>query len=54
MTPHGFINDTDKALKDYKDSHAKEWSRILGGGDFSIVEEVDTFEAPEIYTQEPE
>jgi hypothetical protein len=54
MTPHGFIDDTDKALKDYKDSHAKEWSRILGGGDFSIVEEVDTFEAPEIYTQEPE
>lgn len=54
MTPHGFIDDTDKALKDYKDSHSKEWSRILGGGDFSIVEEVDTFEAPEIYTQEPE
>jgi hypothetical protein len=54
MTPHGFIDDTDKALKDYKDSHAKEWSRILGGGDFAIVEEVDTFEPAEIYTQEPE
>jgi hypothetical protein len=54
MTPHGFIDDTDKALKDYKDSHAKEWSRILGGGDFSIVEEVDTFEPAEVYTQEPE
>ena len=54
MTPHGFIDDTDKALKDYKDSHAKEWSRILGGGDFAIVEEVDTFEPAEVYTQEPE
>ena len=54
MTPHGFIDDTDKALKDYKDSHAKEWSRILGGGDFAIVEEVDTFEPAETYVQEPE
>jgi hypothetical protein len=54
MTPHGFIDDTDKALKEYKDSHAKEWSKILGGGDFAIVEEVDTFEPAEIYTQEPE
>jgi hypothetical protein len=54
MTPHGFIDDTDKALKDYKDSHAKEWSKILGGGDFAIVEEVDTFEPAEAYVQEPE
>jgi hypothetical protein len=28
--------------------------RILGGGDFAIVEEVDTFEPAEAYTQEPE
>jgi hypothetical protein len=54
MTPHGFIDDTDKALKEYKDSHAKEWSKILGGGDFAIVEEVDTFEPAETYVQEPE
>jgi hypothetical protein len=54
MTPHGFIDDTDKALKEYKDSHAKEWSQILGGGDFAIVEEVDTFEPAETYVQEPE
>jgi hypothetical protein len=53
MTPHGFIDDTDKALKDYKDSR-KEWSRNLGGGDFAIVEEVDTFEPAEAYVQEPE
>jgi hypothetical protein len=54
MTPHGFIDDTDKALKEYKDAHAKEWSKILGGGDFAIVEEVDTFEPAETYAQEPE
>jgi hypothetical protein len=54
MTPHGFIEDTDKELKKYKDDHATEWSAILGGGDFAIVEEVDTFEPAETYVQEPE
>jgi len=54
MTPHGFIDDTDKALKDYKDDHAKEWSAILGGGNFDIIEEVDSFEPAQEYAQEPE
>jgi hypothetical protein len=39
MTPHGFIEDNDKALKDYKDEHATEWSKMLGGMDFDIFEE---------------
>ena len=54
MTPHGFINDTDKSLKDYKDAHAKEWAHILGGGDFQIVEEVDHYEPQQEYANEPD
>jgi hypothetical protein len=39
MTPHGFILDEDKDLKNYKAAHAAEWAAILGGGDFEIVVE---------------
>jgi hypothetical protein len=39
MTPHGFINDTEKELKSYKDAHAKEWMKILGSLDFDVFEE---------------
>ncbi len=54
MTPHGFINDTEKDLKKYKDDHTKEWSKILGGGDFDIIEEVYEEPQPEVFTeQEP-
>ncbi|MDB2615141.1 hypothetical protein N9Y87_03665 [Planktomarina temperata] len=54
MTPHGFINDTEKDLKKYKDDHTTEWSKILGGGDFDIIEEVYEEPQPEIFTeQEP-
>ena len=54
MTPHGFINDTDKALKTYKDAHASEWMKVLGGMDFDIFEEQDSFEPENIFTQEPD
>jgi len=54
MTPHGFINDSDKEIKSYKDAHAAEWSAILGGIDFDIFEEEDTFEATNIFSQEPD
>ena len=37
MTSHGFILEED--INDYKKDHAKEWSEILGGYDFDIVEE---------------
>ena len=54
MTPHGFINDSDKEIKSYKDEHAKEWGKILGGMDFDIVEENDTFIDATEYTNEPD
>ena len=54
MTPHGFINDTDKELKTYKDAHASEWMKVLGGMDFDIFEENDSFESENIFTQEPD
>jgi len=39
MTPHGFINDDEKELKNYKDARKEDWAKILGGTDFSVVEE---------------
>ena len=39
MTNHGFIEDTDKDKNTYKKEHADEWSKILGGGKFEIVED---------------
>ena len=54
MTPHGFIEDTEKDLKKYKDDHTAEWSKILGGGDFDIIEEIYEEPQPEMFTeQEP-
>ena len=54
MTPHGFINDNDKELKDYKTENADAWKRILGGGDFQIVEEDHEYNDTSFYTEEPE
>tara|TARA_R110002073_G_scaffold224447_2_gene384695 strand:- start:647 stop:1402 length:756 start_codon:yes stop_codon:yes gene_type:complete len=54
MTPHGFIEDTEKDLKKYKDDHTAEWSKILGGGDFDIIEEVYEEPLPQVFIeQEP-
>jgi hypothetical protein len=54
MTPHGFITDDEKSLKNYKDAHSQEWAEILGGGKFDIVEELDTVDSAVTYDQEPE
>ena len=54
MTPHGFINDTDKELKAYKDAHAKEWMKVLGSMDFDVYEEEEGFEGNDIFENEPE
>ena len=54
MTPHGFIEDSDKALKAYKNDHATEWAAILGGGNFDIIEEADEVTSEVTYTQEPD
>jgi RecA/RadA recombinase len=53
MTPHGFIQDNDKDLKSYKESHTKEWQEILGGKDFNIIEEETTNINAESFTSEP-
>ena len=54
MTPHGFIVDEEKALKKYKDEHSDEWSRILGGGDFDVIEEKDEPESTNFFENEPD
>ena len=54
MTPHGFINDDDKELKAYKDQNAKAWKDILGGTDFTIVEEEQAYNDITTYTDEPQ
>ncbi|MFZ9302933.1 MAG: hypothetical protein ACO239_06150 [Sediminibacterium sp.] len=54
MTPHGFIMDDDKAIKEYKNMYAEEWARILGGGDFSIIEENEEASIVSQFEQEPE
>jgi len=54
MTPHGFINDSDKEIKSYKDEHASEWMKVLGGMDFDIFEEDETFETLNVFEQEPD
>jgi len=54
MTPHGFVQDSDKDIKAYKDDHAAEWSKILGGMDFDIFEEEETFEPMNTFAVEPD
>ena len=54
MTPHGFINDNDKELKEYKNENAQAWKDILGGADFTIVEEEQAYNDITTYTEEPQ
>ena len=54
MTPHGFINDNDKELKEYKNANAQAWKDILGGEDFTIVEEEQAYNDITTYTEEPQ
>lgn len=54
MTPHGFLNDDEKEIKKYKDAHAKEWSAILGGTDFDVVEENFENASSDFFHNEPE
>lgn len=53
MTPHGFINDDPNELKKYKDQYATEWSKVLGGMDFKVIEENEEVQ-PAPLSQEPE
>ena len=54
MTPHGFINDNDRELKEYKDARKEDWKQILGGGDFRVVEEDQSYTDITSHTNEPE
>jgi hypothetical protein len=54
MTPHGFINDDEKELKAYKNQYSKEWSKVLGGEDFQVVEEGEEIQDISHFEVEPE
>jgi len=55
MTPHGFIQDSSNSIQKYKEEHSKNWASILGGEDFSIVEEDEQEDVSQImYDKEPE
>jgi len=54
MTPHGFINDDPNELKDYKNAHAADWSKVLGGMDFDVVEENEEVQDISHFEKEPE
>jgi hypothetical protein len=54
MTPHGFITDTDKDLKKYKESQKEEWEKVLGGIDFNIIEENSDTSQITSFISEPE
>jgi hypothetical protein len=54
MTPHGFINDDEKELKAYKNKYAHEWSKILGGTDFQVIEEGEEVQDFSYFEKEPE
>jgi len=54
MTPHGFIEDDPKQLKTYKDAHAKDWAKVLGGTDFQVVEEDQEVNDISQFEKEPE
>ena len=54
MTPHGFINDNDRELKGYKDARKDDWAAILGGGDFRVVEEDQSYTDITSFGEEPQ
>ncbi len=54
MTPHGFINDDDKEIKAYKNSHAEAWREVLGGVDFDIIEEDQEIQDISHFAKEPD
>ena len=54
MTPHGFINDNDRELKSYKEDRKEDWAKILGGGDFRVVEEDQAYLDVSSFGEEPQ
>ena len=54
MTPHGFINDSDKEIKAYKERQAESWRAVLGGIDFDIIEEDQEVQDISHFEKEPD
>jgi len=54
VTPHGFILDDDKSLKNYKSEQSEAWKKILGGGDFIIAEEDQSYDDITSHVDEPQ
>ena len=54
MTPHGFILDNDRDLKNYKEERKEDWAKILGGGDFRVVEEDQAYSDIASFGEEPQ
>ena len=54
MTPHGFINDNDRELLTYKEDRKEDWEKILGGGDFRVVEEDQAYSEVTSFGEEPQ
>jgi len=54
MTPHGFINDNDRELLKYKEDRKEDWEKILGGGDFRVVEEDQAYSEVTSFGEEPQ
>lgn len=48
MTGHGFINDSKKAIDDYKAKHKDHWLKRVGSLDFDLIEEGDNEEDTEM------
>lgn len=45
MTPHGFIEDSPKAIEKYKKEHSGEWASILGtSGELKIIEDTSEWD----------
>lgn len=44
VTPHGFIDDTDSSITKYKKEHTSEWVKILGDGEYEIIEDKSEWE----------
>ena len=51
MTPHGFIEDTPKAVDSYKNTHKDKWLTLLGSTDFDLIEEGTLEEDTTVYQE---
>jgi hypothetical protein len=48
VTPHGFIDDTDKAVNDYKKQYSADWFAGTSNGEIKIVEDLSEWEETKV------